>query len=89
MRGWIGVTDNEWFSFLSRHPGIDEVNFRQPGEGLYSRLFGSGSLSSSNSVHLSTSSSVKDDSIRSPMYTFRPWAVLCNFLECVAMGEMC
>ena len=31
MNGWIGITDNEWFSFLSRQPGIDEVNFWQPG----------------------------------------------------------
>jgi hypothetical protein len=26
MNGWIGVTDNEWFTFLSGQPGIDEVN---------------------------------------------------------------
>jgi putative restriction endonuclease len=31
MNGWIGITDHEWFSFLSRQPGIDEVNFWQPG----------------------------------------------------------
>lgn len=31
MRGYIGVTDNEWFSFLSKQHGIDEVNFWQPG----------------------------------------------------------
>jgi putative restriction endonuclease len=31
MNGWIGITDNEWFTFLSRHPEIDEVNFWQPG----------------------------------------------------------
>lgn len=31
MKGFIGVTDNEWFSFLSQQPGIDEVNFWQPG----------------------------------------------------------
>jgi len=23
----IGVTDNDWFAFLSQQPGIDEVNF--------------------------------------------------------------
>ncbi len=28
MNGWIGVTDNEWFDFLSRRSGIDEVNLR-------------------------------------------------------------
>lgn len=31
MRGYVGVTDNDWFSFLAQHPGIDEVNFWQPG----------------------------------------------------------
>jgi len=31
MRGFVGVTDNEWFTFLSQQPGIDEVNFWQPG----------------------------------------------------------
>lgn len=30
MKGYIGVTDNDWFTFLSRQPGIDEVNFWQP-----------------------------------------------------------
>jgi hypothetical protein len=29
MKGYIGVTDNEWFTFLSQQPGIDEVNFWQ------------------------------------------------------------
>lgn len=27
---WLGVTDNNWFDFLSR-AGVDEVNFWQPG----------------------------------------------------------
>jgi hypothetical protein len=31
MRLRIAVTDNEWFRFLRRQPGIDEVNFWQPG----------------------------------------------------------
>ena len=31
MKGYIGVTDNDWFIFLSQQPGIDEVNFWQPG----------------------------------------------------------
>jgi len=31
MKGYIGVTDNDWFSFLSKQPEIDEVNFWQPG----------------------------------------------------------
>lgn len=29
MKVWVGVTDNQWFSFLSRQ-GFDEVNFWQP-----------------------------------------------------------
>jgi len=31
MKGFVGVTDNDWFAFLSHQPGIDEVNFWQPG----------------------------------------------------------
>jgi hypothetical protein len=27
MNGSTGVTDNEWFAFLSQQQGIDEVNF--------------------------------------------------------------
>jgi len=30
MKGFVGVTDNNWFAFLSQRPGIDEVNFWQP-----------------------------------------------------------
>ena len=29
MRLWLGVTDNDWFKFLSR-ADVDEVNFWQP-----------------------------------------------------------
>jgi putative restriction endonuclease len=39
MKGFVGVTDNEWFDFLSHQPGIDEVNFWQPGgTGHFRRL---------------------------------------------------
>jgi putative restriction endonuclease len=31
MKGYVGVTDNYWFEFLSQLPEIDEVNFWQPG----------------------------------------------------------
>lgn len=31
MKGYVGVTDNDWFNFLSQQPEIDEVNFWQPG----------------------------------------------------------
>jgi hypothetical protein len=30
MKGFVGVTDNDWFAFLSQHQGTDEVNFWQP-----------------------------------------------------------
>jgi putative restriction endonuclease len=30
MNGFVGITDNDWFGFLSHQPGIDEVNFWQP-----------------------------------------------------------
>jgi len=36
MKGFVGVTDNQWYEFLSQQPGIDEVNFWQPGG---SRIF--------------------------------------------------
>jgi putative restriction endonuclease len=31
MNLWVGVTDNDWFRFLSQRPELDEVNFWQPG----------------------------------------------------------
>jgi putative restriction endonuclease len=31
MRAFIAVTDGDWYDFLRRQPGIDEVNFWQPG----------------------------------------------------------
>lgn len=33
MRAYVAVTDGDWFRFLSEQPGIDEVNFWQPGGG--------------------------------------------------------
>jgi putative restriction endonuclease len=30
MKAFVGVTDSDWFSFLSSRPGVDEVNFWQP-----------------------------------------------------------
>ena len=36
MKGFVGVTDNAWFEFLSQQSGIDEVNFWQlAGIGLF------------------------------------------------------
>jgi hypothetical protein len=29
MKAFIGVTDNDWFAFLSPQPGIDGMNFWQ------------------------------------------------------------
>ena len=34
MKFWAGVTDNNWFSFLSER-GFDEVNFWRPSPGPY------------------------------------------------------
>jgi putative restriction endonuclease len=33
MKAFVGVTDSDWFSFLSSRPEIDEVNFWQPSGG--------------------------------------------------------
>lgn len=33
VRGYVAVTDNDWFEFLGAQEGIDEVNFWQPGGG--------------------------------------------------------
>lgn len=30
MRFFVGITDGDWFDFLSRMDGLDEVNFWQP-----------------------------------------------------------
>jgi len=39
MKGFVSVTDNDWFVFLSRQPEIDEVNFWQLSEaGLFQTL---------------------------------------------------
>lgn len=37
MKFWVGVTDNEWFDFLSKR-APDEVNFWQPGGGTFRAL---------------------------------------------------
>lgn len=34
MKFWTGVTDNEWFTFLSER-NLDEVNFWRPSPGPY------------------------------------------------------
>ena len=30
---YIGLTDRDWYEFLARRPGLDEVNFWRPGGG--------------------------------------------------------
>jgi putative restriction endonuclease len=37
LKSFVGVTDFEWFSYLSSRPGIDELNFWQPGGKQYFR----------------------------------------------------
>jgi putative restriction endonuclease len=32
MKLYVGVTDNDWYRFLSQLPNVDEVNFWHPGE---------------------------------------------------------
>ena len=32
MKGFVGVTDNDWYAFLSQQPGIDELSFCQPSK---------------------------------------------------------
>ena len=31
MKLWVGVTDKDWYQYLSQRPHLDEVNFWQPG----------------------------------------------------------
>src|SRR5438105_1071145 len=31
IKAWVGVTDDDWYEFLSGVPDLDEVNFWQPG----------------------------------------------------------
>lgn len=42
MRGLIAITDHEWFNFLSRQPGLDEVNFWRPSDTRVPRLLTAG-----------------------------------------------
>jgi len=37
MKAYVGVTDRDWYMFLSQKPELDELNFWQPGGN---RLFG-------------------------------------------------
>ena len=42
LKAFVGVTDNDWFFFLSGLPGIDEVNFWQPSGGTSFRALDTG-----------------------------------------------
>lgn len=33
QKGYVGLTDPDWYSFLAEHPHVDEVNFWQPHGG--------------------------------------------------------
>lgn len=42
MKTFVGVTDGDWYQFLSQQPGIDEVNFWQPSGGNGFKVLGIG-----------------------------------------------
>lgn len=43
-KGYVGLTDPDWYSFLSAHPHVDEVNFWQPHGGRAFRALKRGEL---------------------------------------------
>ena len=44
MKLYLGVTDNEWYHFLSQLPDTDEINFWQPGGKQRFQSFSPGEL---------------------------------------------
>ena len=44
MKAWVGVTDTDWYRFLSARPDLDEVNFWQPSGGRQFRAIAPGDL---------------------------------------------
>lgn len=44
MNAYIGITDGDWFTFLSNQPGIEELNFWQPGGNRLFKALGPGEL---------------------------------------------
>lgn len=44
MKLYVGVTDNDWYRFLSQLPNVDEVNFWQPGGSSHFRALQPGEL---------------------------------------------
>lgn len=44
MKAWVGVTDGDWYRFLSARPDLDEVNFWTPSAGQPFRALKPGEL---------------------------------------------
>ncbi len=44
MKLYVGVTDNDWYEFLSQLSNVDEINFWQPGGGSQFRAIQPGEL---------------------------------------------
>jgi putative restriction endonuclease len=44
MKGWVAVTDGDWYRFLRERPHLDEVNFWQPSGGRHFRSLSPGEL---------------------------------------------
>ena len=42
MKGFVGVSDDDGYAFLSQLPNIDEVNFWQPGGSSYFKALQAG-----------------------------------------------
>jgi putative restriction endonuclease len=42
MKLWVAITDGDWFRYLREQPGLDEVNFWQPGGSREFKLLGAG-----------------------------------------------
>jgi putative restriction endonuclease len=65
---WVGVTDNNWFDFLSRIPAIDEVNFWQP--------------SGANAFHAVEPGSLFVFKLKSPRNAIGGFGVFSHFTRC-------
>jgi hypothetical protein len=44
MRAYVAVTDHDWYELLASRPGLDEVNFWQPGGSRPFRTLAAGEL---------------------------------------------
>ena len=50
MKLYVGITDRDWYQFLSTRPGLDEVNFWQPSGSRAFRVLKPGDRSCSSST---------------------------------------